>query len=105
VQIYGSAGDPAGTLDFTYWSGSAAGTFLPLAISPDTDFPDAPEGLLYTQTKTGSGGVLPYTWLETGIPSWATVTISGDTKTWTISGTAPMFTEMDTVVLTLTDSS
>jgi hypothetical protein len=105
VQIYGSAGDPAGTLDFTYWSGSASGTFPPLAISPDTDFLDAPEGLFYTQTRTASGGVLPYVWSATGIPSWASVTISSDTKTWTISGTAPMFTEMDTVVLTLADSS
>jgi hypothetical protein len=72
-----------------------------LAMSPDADFADAIEGVAYAATKTASGGTRPYIWSATGIPSWATVTISLDTTTWTIAGMPPMDTEMDTIVLTL----
>jgi hypothetical protein len=75
----------------------------PLVMSPDPDFPDALEGVDYTETITGSGGTLPYVWTAVGVPSWATVAVSVDTTTWTISGTPPMNEEMDAVVLTLTD--
>jgi hypothetical protein len=74
-------------------------------MEPSPDFPDALEGAAYSQTITGSGGVKPYVWGATGIPGWATTTVSTDTTTWTIHGTAPMSTEMDTIALTLTDSS
>jgi hypothetical protein len=106
VQIFGSAGDPAGTLDYTYWSGSVAPTPDPLDMEPSSDFHDAVEGVAYTQTLTGSGGVKPYVWGATGVPSWATPpVISSDTTTWTIAGMPPMSTSMNTIAVTLTDSS
>jgi hypothetical protein len=105
LQIYGYTGDPAGTLDYTYWSTSVAPTPPALDMEPSPDLPDAEEGVSYTETITGSGGVLPYVWGSTGVPVWATETISLDTTMWTITGMPPMSTEMDTIVLTLTDSS
>jgi hypothetical protein len=78
----------------------------PLAMAPDANFTDAIEGVAYTATKTASGGTPPYKWSATGIPSWALpAVVSSDTTTWTIAGTAPMDTEMDTIILSLTDSS
>jgi hypothetical protein len=76
-----------------------------LTMTPDADFTDAIEGVFYTATKTAIGGTPRYIWSATGVPSWATVTISLDTTTWTLSGTPPMDTEMDTIVLSLADSS
>jgi hypothetical protein len=75
-----------------------------LVMTPPPDFPDALEGADYVATIVASGGRPPYVWSVTGAPSWATITISDDTTTLTISGTAPVDTEMDIVAVTLSDT-
>jgi hypothetical protein len=77
----------------------------PLDMEPSPDFPDALEGEEYSETVAASGGIgPPYYWSATGVPLWCVETVSDDTTTWTVSGLAPMDTEMDVIALTLRDS-
>jgi hypothetical protein len=62
---------------------------LPTAASLATSCTSAGAGAAYNCTITVSGGKAPFKWTVSGLPSGLNFSVSADTTTLTISGTAP----------------
>ena len=60
----------------------------PTVTLTSSTLPNGTKGTAYSQTITASGGILPYTFTSTGLPSWLTLSPSGAlTGTPTATGT------------------
>jgi uncharacterized protein (TIGR03437 family) len=57
----------------------------PLVITTLSNLPAGTETIPYTATLSASGGVSPYSWSATGLPSWLGLSSTGD-----LSGTPPV---------------
>jgi hypothetical protein len=77
-------------------------TPAPLVITNTSPLPAAQVGIAYSQQMTATGGVAPYTWTATGLPSGLTINPS----TGLISGTPGPTSNgtFSSVVVTVTDS-
>jgi hypothetical protein len=81
TKNFGITIDSNGGRAVVYFSGTGAG-FNPLNINT-TNLPDGSEGTLYRMPINGTGGVYPYSWSVSGLPTGLTL----DSKTGVISGT------------------
>jgi hypothetical protein len=67
-----------------------------------SSLPVADPLIAYSVTLTATGGVAPYIWTATGLPTWATLSTAG-----VLSGTPPVIDQntSSTLVVTVTDSA
>ncbi len=71
-----------------------------LVITTTSPLPNATTGSPYSVQLAASGGVTPYSWLASGLPSWLSLSSGGD-----LSGTVPQVGNSYSFTVTVTDSS
>ncbi len=101
VSTYGGIINPSNT-GLSNWSITVNPTTPPptAPLSLTMSLPDATVGVSYTVSPTASGGVSPYTWKATGLPSGLSI----NTSTGQISGT-PTTAGSSAVTVSVSDSA